>query len=504
MEKSFDFSQVEAERKIVVERLIPLLSPSDIQAFVSQSLAFRSGQLGFGDYFSWLKEVCDQKGVALQKTPHFEKYIRYVLLADQIKSPLLFSELKDFEKHLTATLVKTPEEKKLVIENRALQLESKLIEFSLTSEEWAEYKTSVHGPSTIDHRPSFSSFEKFYEEADIRSHKMVGNLLKTALGTPVLVVGGFHSSLMTKLLREQNRPYIVASPKITKVDDNPSGYLSVFAQEKPPLEKLFQGQKLFLSPQGMNIEDPAKRFRLLSVMVGLIKNTRDVTVNMFGKPYAAHLNALDLKNPAAIKVQMSLMNQLGLRLYQVFGVNWEIVFQLPVLLAVMGGNSFNLDPHFTLGAGLIMNLAMAILFAKAHRGKRNEKIILGLLGFVLGSFFLGVIPLPYALGYSALLHSTYNALVLFTPLWRWLPAASIRGDATLVKWEVLNDVQPGEMEVSANWFKSPKNFYRFLGNGQKISAVINGLIGISPSKTTEITVRGWHVSGIHFAEKWYP
>src|ERR1044071_4876596 len=54
---------------------------------------------------------------------------------------------------------------------------------------------------------------------------------------------------MAQLLRDQKRSYIIVSPKLTKIDDKSgSAYLTVFAREKSPLEKLFAGHKLFLSP----------------------------------------------------------------------------------------------------------------------------------------------------------------------------------------------------------------------------------------------------------------
>ena len=66
--------------------------------------------------------------------------------------------------------------------------------------------------------------------------------------TAVLVTGGFHSPGMAKKLQRAGFTVISFTPKIEKIDaSHGSAYLSVFSQEKTPLEKMFQGQKLFLA-----------------------------------------------------------------------------------------------------------------------------------------------------------------------------------------------------------------------------------------------------------------
>ena len=53
---------------------------------------------------------------------------------------------------------------------------------------------------------------------------------------------------MAAQLRARGVPYVVLAPRITKVDgDAGSAYLSVFAREKTPLDRLFAGEKLFLA-----------------------------------------------------------------------------------------------------------------------------------------------------------------------------------------------------------------------------------------------------------------
>jgi membrane protease YdiL (CAAX protease family) len=307
LEKTLNFQRVEQERKQVLEKLSPRLSEQETKALLSQSVAYRLGQMSFADYYQQLKTLCEAKGVSLSHTPAFDEYIRYVLLADGINIDMLFKEVGELEKQVLADLITTDEQRQVADASQYLMLANKLVKFELTSKEWGNYKSIVHSRLsidqgsqinnnsliqkllTIDHRLNLLSFERFYEHADTRSEKMVENLKKFQItndkaqnnippyreamgrlgGAPpnlptgrrgeeshaaVLVVGGFHTPHITDLLKKQNIPYIVVSPKITKIDnDAGSSYLTVFEREKTPLDKLLAQEKLFINPETVNL-----------------------------------------------------------------------------------------------------------------------------------------------------------------------------------------------------------------------------------------------------------
>src|SRR5205807_2691332 len=122
--------------------------------------------------------------------------------------------------------------------------------------EWEKYrKLSAVSSQLLAAKP----FESFYENADVRSRRMVENLFRemsaNKFNSPVLIAGGFHTPQIADLLKKQNRSFVIVSPKITKVETaSGSAYLSVFAREKTPLEKLFEGEKLFLNPKTQNLD----------------------------------------------------------------------------------------------------------------------------------------------------------------------------------------------------------------------------------------------------------
>ncbi|OVE77159.1 hypothetical protein BVX98_03385, partial [bacterium F11] len=173
-------------------------------------------------------------------------------------------------------------EEELVLQSRQLYLTGKLLEFALTSEEWGEYK-KVRSPQSVvrslnldinyglrtAHRGLILPFESFYLHAEARDKAIVENLRKAMVKhnakRVVLVTGGFHTKGILKHLQYTNHglrttdsalsgesavrsPWSVVDfvPKVTVVN-NGSEYLSVFTQEKSPLDRLFTGEKLFLA-----------------------------------------------------------------------------------------------------------------------------------------------------------------------------------------------------------------------------------------------------------------
>lgn len=246
MESKIDFAVVEAERRSVIEKLVRSLQEKDLNQLIALSLGYQEGTLTFGDYYSELRRICQNAGVDLMQTPQFNNYIRYVLLADGVDANQLFRELASLETQVYAQLADNKEEEDLIATSRQLYLTHELVQFGLTPDQWMEYQA-------IAHNGDLESFENFYHAADIRSHTIVKETLAKAkeinASTVVLVAGGFHTEELAQRLKKQNVSYLVATPKITKVDVlSGSSYLSVFDREKTPLDEIFSGSKLFVVP----------------------------------------------------------------------------------------------------------------------------------------------------------------------------------------------------------------------------------------------------------------
>ena len=141
-----------------------------------------------------------------------------------------------------------------------------------------------------------SSFEAFYKEADARDAAMADNLFRIFVVSPppftgeggrrpgegdgrgqfipspspspvngggkitdlprvsVLVTGGYHSDGLEDRLTKAGCTVVTWMPKIEKADTEAgSAYLSVFTQEKTPLEQIFAGRKLYLTQNPLEL-----------------------------------------------------------------------------------------------------------------------------------------------------------------------------------------------------------------------------------------------------------
>jgi len=280
LESSLDFGQVEVQRGFLIKKLLDTLTETEVKDLLRHSVAFRTGSVTHVEFYSFLKNLCDSNGISLRQYPAMRDYLQYVLLSDSIKAEELFREMADLEKDGYAQLTRTEEEQDLIQEGNYLYLVGKLVNFELTPEEWGEYKdikkTVVPAEAGIqavnmifDNRfktwiPAFAgttnSFEDFYLQAELRNTAITSNLLKTMeklnTKTAVLVSGGFHSKGINTQLTEAGFTTITFVPRISEVKDQRTAngeqrtsYLSIFSQQKTPLDKLLQGERLFVTPE---------------------------------------------------------------------------------------------------------------------------------------------------------------------------------------------------------------------------------------------------------------
>jgi len=286
LEDSLDFSAVQRQREGLISELVRKMDQDEIQHFSNHAAAYRLGNVQHGDYYNYLKAVYKQKKLPSADFPALNSYIQYLLLSERINPELLFDEIEKLETAVYTELAITPQEQELVKETEYLFLAKKLINFSLTNQEWKRYKNAkqeiaaplfygnslaaVGLPGTINAAMDMSTFEQFYIESEKRDELMAGNLLSALAhkkdGMATLVVGGFHSQGIRQKLIGQGITVVTFTPKFTNVEkDTGTSYLSFFNQQSMDFEKLFGGGKLFLSPSPIG---SATKFGLLRLGVG--------------------------------------------------------------------------------------------------------------------------------------------------------------------------------------------------------------------------------------------
>ena len=274
IERSLDFSRVEQERRLLLEKLIQKMTTGEIHELTRLSLSYQSGALNFGDFHRMLKTFCETKEIPLAAYPAFDRYLRYVLLCDDLKADQLFASIHGLEQRIIGMLARTPEEKYIVNAREQIQFVDKLLTFSLTPLEWQSYQAGEWILNKIAQRLSvlvgadakkydaarnlfvtaLRTFENFYRQADIRSHRMVQKLMSIhAQGSRVLVAGGFHTNEILDILRAHGTACIVVSPKLSKMDDAKGMHIFLYSNGKNSAHAAFHtgGITVQLAPAGV-------------------------------------------------------------------------------------------------------------------------------------------------------------------------------------------------------------------------------------------------------------
>ncbi len=301
-ESHLDWVQVEKERAKVVEAFVREADEKDLRELLQQSAAFKLGHVRHAAYYQFLKEMCARYEIHLADYVHMNAYIQYVLLADEIDLSALSQAVAALEKRLYRHLSKNDKEKQLVQLDRHLYLIRKLVDFSLSSEEWKEYKARMNNAhlgaltkepylKNIGRGLTLTCFESFYENAEKRDKDMSHNLhqamKRKKAKAGVLVAGGFHAAGIKRTLTEAGVTYVQVTPRVTHLKKGKgSAYLGVFAQEKTPLGKLFAGEKLLTAPHpGRGLAAAEVMGACLSRLVNPLKNVfrelRKLSLNPF-------------------------------------------------------------------------------------------------------------------------------------------------------------------------------------------------------------------------------
>lgn len=253
MERKMDFNQVELERNAMLERLSGQLSADERNTLLMSTVAGRSHSLIPSEFYRTLTRLCEKVKIPLHSFPALDAYIRYVLLVGKVNPESFSREILSLEKGTYQRLAKSPEEQRLVLQARSMYLTEKLVAFRLTPTEWVEYSAlppEVVSPLTKG--LALEPFESFYREANLRDRGMAVDLLQALDESrgrvAVLVAGGFHAEGLAEHLASSGVAVISFVPRIEIGEaDQGSVALSVFTQEKSPLERLFQGENHFLA-----------------------------------------------------------------------------------------------------------------------------------------------------------------------------------------------------------------------------------------------------------------
>lgn len=100
-----------------------------------------------------------------------------------------------------------------------------LIRLKLSPAEFSEYQEQRSAtPSSPVLDPVLRSAERFYQLADVRSRVFIDEISRkypASVGPKIVVVGGYHTAMMTAQLRRMSKSFVVLTPRLTQRGNDP-------------------------------------------------------------------------------------------------------------------------------------------------------------------------------------------------------------------------------------------------------------------------------------------
>ena len=258
MEKRIDFKAAEQQRNDFIKELATKLDEAAVKQLVEKTRAFKAGSLQPVDFYQYLRDTCQGKIAMGISYPQLASYIDYLKLGGAMDIADFMQEIAAFERKIRESLFVSDDERQLSAISEKAGLVSKFLTLDLTPEEYevmkaapGQYHTAAWlsvierlgssagiavpaASAAID--DNFDHLERFYSLGKEREKSFVNNLNNkmqlSGQKIAVLITGGFHTSGVSRLLRDSGYSYAIVTPTITQKSDS-SIYFSVLRGEVP-------------------------------------------------------------------------------------------------------------------------------------------------------------------------------------------------------------------------------------------------------------------------------
>jgi len=252
LESAFDAHRLERERRRLMDALLPALSDVERTGLLAMAMSYRAGRASQSDLFREIDRLGRAHEMASVEMAALRAHLRYLDLADAIDVSELSTEAARLERSALDALATSGDERRVLNAGRWLASAGRLVRFGMTSDEWQAYddaRSQMPDLFTND-APDLAPFEEFYRIATARDEALaaeVEKLFAESEGVGVLVAGGFHSEGLARAFAAHGPRVLTFTPRLTRDPGDADAYFSVFTREKTPLDRLLDGEKLFLA-----------------------------------------------------------------------------------------------------------------------------------------------------------------------------------------------------------------------------------------------------------------
>lgn len=211
----------EAEIKKCIKKLENLgmsahLNKKTIQMLQSHKQDYQIGNISDLDYLHCLTIIAENSKLQKADIQTAKLILESRKYVHDLKPADFLLEVESFSKEVKNTFFKKSQEKKLQQRTETLLLERKLIQHSLSYQEWKKIRSKEFA-----HSKDFEDHRAFYDNAEKRDEILFQNALKIMKAKNqnqmILVVGGFHTQGLAEHFRKQNISYAVMTPAFKNI-----------------------------------------------------------------------------------------------------------------------------------------------------------------------------------------------------------------------------------------------------------------------------------------------
>jgi len=265
LEKEIDFKEAEAQRSLFIKELTKALTEPEIKELIARTQEYKAQKISNIEYYSFLKSKAEGRIDIKESFPQINSYMLYIELGSQVKPEVLIKDMSLIENKIKEALISNDSEKELCRISDSLDTLESFLKLDLTPAEYDDFvsrkndfKTqswvgflsrscqkygltdNLQASNSIDE--NIDKINDFYRIGLEREQFFMKNIADKMAASgdkvAVIITGGFHTSGMSKLFKDNGYSYAVVTPAITQKAD-PAIYYSVLRGDKGEIEESY-------------------------------------------------------------------------------------------------------------------------------------------------------------------------------------------------------------------------------------------------------------------------
>jgi hypothetical protein len=265
LEKEIDFKEAEAQRSLFIKALAKTLTEPEVKELISRTQEYKAQKISNVEYYAYLKSKAQGQVDIKESFPQINSYMLYIELGNKVKPEMLLKDITLIENKIKDALISNDSEKELCRISDSLDILERFLKLDLTPGEYDDFSSrkndfktqtwmdflaqacqkygltdNLQTVSSIDE--NINKFNEFYRIGLEREQSFMKNIADKMASSgdkvAVVITGGFHTSGMSKLFKDNGYSYAVVTPAITEKAD-PAIYYSVLRGDRGEIEDTY-------------------------------------------------------------------------------------------------------------------------------------------------------------------------------------------------------------------------------------------------------------------------